>query len=742
MPQRLEYLGAGADAWRMGNIVEATRRWGEAIRLCRLDGDRQTELVALERHGEALAELGQLAQARKELEAALAVARQLGQPAAQAALAGALGNLAFQAHDLDRAVELIGESLDLARRISATDVVAASSNNLGNVQAARGKLAEATEAYGRADAAAAATGDQPLRATIATNRARVLLRQGDRAGADADLAEAARIVRALPVSHEQVVGLVAIATVSLPSSSGASSGAATTTLSQPLLRQALAGATTLGDLRGMSLAAGTLGESLEATGRRNEAAELAHRAIADAQRVDARDLLWRWEWLNGRLAVAAGDRARAIGAYRRAVATLQSIRLDVPVEYVQGRSSFRDSVGPLYFGLADLLLTEASQTGDGAASTTRLLVESRDIIETFKSDEIRSFFRDPCLARFARPAQEAGPARTDTARRAVLYPILLPRRLEVLVALPDGTMRRATVPVGQAQVEQVARRFRLALERNAGFMEPSRQLYDWIIRPVSDVLDPRTIDTLAVVPDGVLRNIPFAALHDGSGYLVERLAVAALPSLILTDTGDGPPVHQRVLLAGLSEAVQGFSELPGVVREIDVLHEREAGATVLTNEAFNAEAVERALEREPYTILHFATHGVFGSTPAESFILTHGGPFSLDRLETAVKFSQYRDQPLDLLVLSACSTAAGDDRAALGLAGVAVKAGARSAIAALWRVNDQVPARLMSSLYENLSRPSATKAGALRLAQMDMMQDLTYASPSFWAPFVLIGSWR
>jgi len=97
---------------------------------------------------------------------------------------------------------------------------------------------------------------------------------------------------------------------------------------------------------------------------------------------------------------------------------------------------------------------------------------------------------------------------------------------------------------------------------------------------------------------------------------------------------------------------------------------------------------------------------------------------------------------VELLTLSACQTAAGDDRAALGLAGVAVKAGARSVLATLWSVHDESAARLMGQFYSHLRNdPGITKARALQLAQTALLRDPAFDHPCYWAPYLIIGNW-
>jgi CHAT domain-containing protein len=125
----------------------------------------------------------------------------------------------------------------------------------------------------------------------------------------------------------------------------------------------------------------------------------------------------------------------------------------------------------------------------------------------------------------------------------------------------------------------------------------------------------------------------------------------------------------------------------------------------------------------------------------QTFLLAYDGKLTMDGLEKLISPSRYRDQPISLLTLSACQTAAGDDRAALGLAGVAVKAGASSALASLWFINDQSASMLVAEFYTQLRQPGMSKADALRNAQLRMLADKRFSHPSYWSPFLLIGNW-
>lgn len=132
---------------------------------------------------------------------------------------------------------------------------------------------------------------------------------------------------------------------------------------------------------------------------------------------------------------------------------------------------------------------------------------------------------------------------------------------------------------------------------------------------------------------------------------------------------------------------------------------------------------------------------MLGRDPASSFLLPYDDRFSLDELDSLIRTSEFREQPVDLLVLSACETAVGDERAALGLAGIAVKAGARSVMASLGAVNDQSTATLVPAFFESLAQPGVSKARALQLAQRKLLAETSTAHPYYWAPFILIGNW-
>jgi CHAT domain-containing protein len=302
-----------------------------------------------------------------------------------------------------------------------------------------------------------------------------------------------------------------------------------------------------------------------------------------------------------------------------------------------------------------------------------------------------------------------------------------------------GVLRRFTSPVSRGEVTAMVRRLRIGIERPAageGYRQPAQALYKWLLADASPWLAEQKINTLVFVPAGPLRTVPLAVLLDGNQFLIERYAVATTPAITLIPTLVQPSSN-RVLIGGLSKSVQGFAGLPSVneeFREIEAMFPNEA----LKDENFSLASVKVGLSAPNFSIAHLATHGQFSADHRQSFILTFDSRLTMDGLQTALG---KRDDPLDLLVLSACSTAAGDDRAALGLAGVAVQSGAKSALASLWSISDEATASLMGTFYKSRKAGGESKAQSLRGAQLALLRSADYQHPSYWAPYLLIGNW-
>jgi CHAT domain-containing protein len=387
----------------------------------------------------------------------------------------------------------------------------------------------------------------------------------------------------------------------------------------------------------------------------------------------------------------------------------------------------------LYEEYADVMLA-ATRGRSGADATVALRALQRNL-EQLRIAEIRNYFENQCSVPvvFDRPP--------DVERAVVIYPMSFADRLELLVSSGDEVVQ-ITVPVSDAELTRTVRLLRDAIERSdsgTAYLPHAQRLYAWLIEPLQDLLERADPNTLVFVPDGPLRTIPLAVLHDGGGFLIERYIVATTPGLSLVGAMNVEPVS-RVLVNGLIEPTQGFAGLPFVAEELRNI-EDTFPSRVYTDDEFVTATLEREIVAGGYSVVHMATHAQFESDYRRSFLLAHDDVITMDRLEDVMGSQRFTDEPVDLLVLSACQTAAGDERAALGLAGVAVKAGARSALASLWLINDESTSRLIAEFYRRLADENG-KAAALRGAQLLLLNDERYAHPAYWAPFLMIGDWR
>lgn len=498
-------------------------------------------------------------------------------------------------------------------------------------------------------------------------------------------------------------------------------------------------ATSLKDQRTEAYALGYLGELYEQNQQWSEAQDLTQQALLKAQAINAPDIAYRWQWQLGRLLREQKNTQGAIAAYTEAVLTLQSLRSDLVAVNPDVQYSFKESVEPVYRQLVDLLLQ--SEVAEHPSQQQNLLAQARVVIESLQLAELDNFFRVACLQ--AKPILIDQVLDKDDPTAAVIYPIILADRLEVILKLPQQPLRHYTTFIKQNQVESILERLSQSLtQRNSQETRPlSQEVYKWLIRSAEADLARSGVKTLVFVLDGSLRNIPIAALHDGQQYLVEKYGIALTPGLQLLAPQPLKREQLKALIAGLSEARGDFPSLKFVPSELAQVQSQVPGVELL-NQQFTSIALQSNINSLPFPVVHLATHGQFSSQAEKTFILTWDDSINVNKLRDLLRVSnKNRAGTIELLVLSACETLTGDRRAALGLAGVAVRAGARSTLATLWRVNDEATAFLMGEFYQELAKTTVTKAEALRRAQVALLRNPRYQRPHFWAPYVLVGNW-
>lgn len=549
---------------------------------------------------------------------------------------------------------------------------------------------------------------------------------------------------------------------------------------QSILEQALSVARAVKDKRAESFAVGTLGQIYELNQQYDQALTLTRQAQFLAQSVNAADSLYRWQWQSGRIFAAIGQTQAAIAAYEQAITTLQSIRSDLIIASKDLQFDFRDSIEPVYRELIGLLLaTDRMSAGHGEtaiasqaksivapapfnissqAGQTSNVEKVLDILELLKLAELQDFFGDECVE----VAQEgiatevktgAKPGRSVTAidpQAAVVYSIVLSDRSYEILRLPNGTLKTFPIslnadnqnnPATSAVLGTRIERLRSLLEKRSTdeYLAEAQIIYNALIRPLEADLQAANPSSLIFISDNILRKVPMAALHDGQQFLIQKYPIATTPSLSLTSRRPFDRKNMQALVTGLTLEQPPFAPLPNVRDEVQEVHQI-LGGTKLLDQDFTSKGVQDRLKNRKYRVVHMATHGRFGIDADSTFLLTYRDRITLNTLDQVLQ-TRRANQPLELLTLSACQTAAGNDRSALGIAGLAVRAGVKSAVATLWFINDEATVPLMEEFYKQLLKPDITKATALQQAQIKMIDDIQYNHPAVWSPFVLIGNW-
>ncbi len=511
---------------------------------------------------------------------------------------------------------------------------------------------------------------------------------------------------------------------------------------QNLLQSALTQSQRLGDSLLEANTLGYLGALAYINNDLNTALRLTEQARLQVSNFNHPEVAYLWQWQLGRILQRQGQINQAIAAYTTAYKLLQSLRQELVGANADLQFSFRDRIDPVYRELVDLLL-------QSDLPTLNKLVQSRDVIESLQIAELNNFFKEACLEGTPRQLEQI-----DT-QAAIIYAFTLPKRLAVILTLPGQSLEVHEIPLNNSpnfgEASEIERTVQDLMQNNLTpsiqkvNLQPNQTLYDWLIRPFEATLQQRGIKTLVFVLDGILRGIPVATLHDGKQFLLEKYDLSFVPSLQLLSAPQSiqrsPSVNQwNALVGGLVKGRQGFEPLPSVQEEVQKIASLIPSTTLL-NEEFTENRLQKELQASSFPIVHLATHAQFSSKAEETFLLTWNERINVKALDQLLRATEDNLIPIELLILSACETATGDNRAPLGLAGVAVRSGAKSTLATLWPVNDQSTAKFMINFYQALNQQGASRAEALRQAQLSLLQDENYQHPYYWAPFVLIGNW-
>ena len=663
-----------------------------------------------------------------------------------------LGDALQLAGDLDHSHQILQQSLEMAQRLHVPEAISAAYFSLGNTARAQKDTASAIDYYQKAIANSA----NPLskvQAQINQLSLLIEINPASKASEAVQLAEQIQFTH-LPPNRESLFAKINYAQAVIQllgsaniSKSMASSIPALTQTVVALLSQTIQQAKSLHDRAATAYALGTLGHLYEQRQQWSQAQQLTEQALQQVQTQNAPEITYRYLWQLGRLFVAQSNLSPARTAYEGAIAHLKALRSDLVASNREAQFNFRDGVEPVYREAVALLF--AIEKTDPNPEN---LNQARQLIETLQLAELDNFFRAACID-FKSVSLDKVVDRGDPTA-AVIYPIMLGQELQVIVKMPAQPLRHYATPKPRAEVEGVLHQLREQLVDEDTIKKTQalgKEVYNWLIHPIDAELQQAGIKTLVFVLDGAFRNVPMGVLYDGKHYLIETYAVALNLGLQLPESR---PTTLKAIAAGLAEPSPAFQEryhfgsLPAIKTELALMQQAGVDTQILFNEAFKKESLQQAVRSQPSSIVHLATHGKFSSKAEETFVLTADGPMNVDEFETLLRVrGQTRAKSIELLVLSACQTATGDERATLGLAGVAFRAGARSTLASLWQVDDRATALLMGEFYRELAKAKVTKAEALRRAQLALLsskfsaENPRYFRPLYWAAYTLVGNW-
>ena len=443
--------------------------------------------------------------------------------------------------------------------------------------------------------------------------------------------------------------------------------------------------------------------------------------------------LFRAQELLARINLRRNQPTDALNAYREAIISIEQLNKDgsfiTPLQVV----TFNQQIEPIYRNTLNLILDENAQQEE--------LTEAKEVSDKLRLVQLRRYFGDNCLE-VTTAASDASLATPDNAKNhPTVNSIVLEDRLVTLLELPDGSIKQHTTEITQEALQELVSELSRELISGVAFLfrQPSRQLYQMLLAPFEDELEAIEPETVVFINDGMLRNIPMAVLIDKQDrYVAEKWAT--INSLGLNYR---PPVRlqkkdelESALALGLPYTPydRDVAPLPYVPEEVNAVEEIFGGKKML-GKNFTTDTLSQQLEKESYPLVHLATHGYFGGTAETSYIYAYDRRIPLLQLDQMLRDSQ-QSAP-ELLVLSACETALGNDLSLLGLGGLATRRGIDTTLGSLWFVQDEEQAAVIQEFYRRIEEDNQPLAIALQQIQQQLIEQ--FAHPSIWASLILIG---
>lgn len=499
-------------------------------------------------------------------------------------------------------------------------------------------------------------------------------------------------------------------------------------------QSALVKANTLNDPRLKSQAYGTLGRLYLQSKQQEDAMQVFKQALNLAQANTDDSLAYQWSWHIAQIHEQQKNRTQALTAYDTSIQHLERVRTKLISATSDLQFSYQESVEPVYTEYLQLLLDSPSPDLELVLSTHQQLQVA----------ELENYLKCGRL----NVTDVNQPQQSDSATRIHIFQ--LEDKVDIIVQNSEGLYRHQ--PNSDIVMEEV---FNLVvmLDNDNTYLIPesrikksSQALYQQILGPIKQYLP--TSGLLIFHLDSHFQNLPMGLLHDGQTYLIEKYSVQTALSVQLRQAQTKDLSQMNVLFAGLSDSAPSFNQ-PNVPRNLNPLPEVEAELegvakasnleSSLLNHEFTTDRLETAL-RQDTEVVHIATHGLFSSDLSKTMLLAYNQPINALEFHNMLNRKRHNSHAsLELLILSACQTAKGDKKSALGLAGIATQAGSRNTLASLWLADSSATTELISVFYQEL-KDNSSKAKALQQAQLKLIRSEDYSHPFFWGNFILVGN--
>lgn len=462
-------------------------------------------------------------------------------------------------------------------------------------------------------------------------------------------------------------------------------------------------------------------------------------ALSLAQSINNVDIAYEWQRQLADLYKKQGKSQAAIPAYAAAIDSVTQIRNNLLSSNIDAQFFYYEKAEPVYRNYMRLLVAQKYP------NFKHQVIESNQQLQLAQLEDYLKCGKLDLVA-LDKIDNLAGAS-------AIIHIIDLDDTIEVFAQFPDSSIHHHSAD--SKLVKDHANALLNILQNkdlvhNGKHLIPqhSQVLYKQLIEPLKKSLPPS--GTLVFVLDKSFQSLPMGILYDGKDYLFQHYSSSETLGSRVRQPQALPQEHSTALIGGIStfapsfydpNAPEGLKPLPDVEAEIADVKKQTNFSVGLLNKEFNTKRFSQELNKKDFNIIHLTTHAQFSSIRRRTGFLTWDELVNVSQFGTLLKSqAQIHEEAIELLVLSACQTAKGNKMSALGIAGVAAQAGARSILATLWLVDSKSSVILINEFYKNLNK-GIPKAEALRLAQISLMSIPEYNNPYHWAPYLLVGSW-